>query len=137
MRATRKELEAVAKVRTELALQAVTLQQAVDEANRVVAAGLSDLNAVVAKYNGAVTDAHVAVKAVADRLRDDYDGKSEKWQEGEAGQAAESFVSEWENTLECVGALPPAALPDIRLADIVDGKWAHEILGELPEESDQ
>jgi hypothetical protein len=137
VKATRKELEAVAQVRTAIALQALSLQRAVDEANRAVSAALDRLNRTVAAYNGTVTDGRAAVKAVADRLRDEWDEKSEKWQEGEAGQAAESFVTEWEEAMDATDTLALVVLPDILVSDIVDGKWAHEILGELPEESDQ
>ena len=35
--------------------------------------------------------------SVASRLRDEFDEKSEKWQESETGEAASAFIDEWEN----------------------------------------
>lgn len=47
-------------------------------------------------YNGAISDTKTFVENLAAEFRDEYDNKSERWQEGERGEAASTFVEAWE-----------------------------------------
>jgi molecular chaperone GrpE (heat shock protein) len=40
------------------------------------------------------------VQELLDEIRDDFDNKSERWQEGEKGQAIETSINELENAIE-------------------------------------
>ena len=51
----------------------------------------------VTAYNEAMENAKAFVEEVASRLREVYDGRSEKWQEGDKGQSADAFIQTWED----------------------------------------
>lgn len=85
------------------------------------------LGRAIRRHNDAVAAARQFVAAVAEDLRDQYDGKSEKWQESEAGQAADAMVTEWED----------AALEDVAPVRVLLPDPPHFEEGlNLPEESD-
>ena len=63
------------------------------DALRAAAEAHSD---AVTGYNDAMENAKAFVEEVASRLRDVYDNRSEKWQEGDKGQSADSFIQTWE-----------------------------------------
>lgn len=48
-------------------------------------------------YNDVMTEAKEFVEEVASRLREVYDNRSEKWQEGDKGQSADAFIQTWES----------------------------------------
>ena len=87
----------------------------------------------MANYAEAQRAAVKFVETVASGLRDEYDEKSDRWKEGDAGQAAEQFVNSWEYLTEDE--------PDfVRLDKIMDPHPPEPdrflaALGELPEES--
>lgn len=51
---------------------------------------LTTRNKIVTRINEFVTNVH-------DRLEGEFDDKSERWQEGEAGQAAQGLIEAWGN----------------------------------------
>lgn len=55
-----------------------------------------DLNEAIRLYNAVLAKAQVFSSALAETFRESFDEKSERWQEGEAGQSADSFIQEWE-----------------------------------------
>lgn len=69
------------------------------EAKRLEAITAADAAVVAAAqdYNGALADAKTFVEEVADRLRGEYDEKSEKWQESDRAQEINDFIEQWEN----------------------------------------
>jgi hypothetical protein len=64
------------------------------DALRTAAEAHSD---AVTGYNDAMENAKAFVEEVASRLREVYDGRSEKWQEGDKGQSADAFIQTWES----------------------------------------
>jgi len=46
-------------------------------------------------YNTVVDDIDTYVSSVRDRLQEEFDEKSEKWQEGDKGSAASTLIEEW------------------------------------------
>lgn len=54
------------------------------------------LKAAVVTYNICVEQVNAFTEQVGARLRDDFDEKSEKWQESDAGDAANVFIECWE-----------------------------------------
>ena len=63
------------------------------DAIRTAAEAHSD---AVSGYNDAMDNAKAFVEEVASRLREVYDNRSEKWQEGDKGQSADAFIQTWE-----------------------------------------
>lgn len=74
-----------------------TLQQAVTTYNAALhAAWETHLTAPLATYTRAVEEVTEYVTETAEELRNQIAERSERWQESDKGQAAESLVGEWE-----------------------------------------
>jgi DNA repair exonuclease SbcCD ATPase subunit len=90
--------------RADLADHLGTLQEKLQKIREAEAARLETITAedekvkaAIADYNGALADAKTFVEETAERLRGEYDEKSERWQEGDKGSAASEFIEQWEN----------------------------------------
>ncbi len=90
------------------------------------------VNVSIGRYNAALLKASAFAEEVSSELRDDFDGKSERWQESDAGREAEDFISEWEG-------FDADKLPEIAIVDPeLEEKPCHaKTLEELPSESQQ
>jgi hypothetical protein len=73
------------------------LTEAVNAYNTGVAKLREPVDKAVADYNEALGEAKAFAEQVASRLEGEYDDKSEKWQEGEAGEAAAEFRDAWQS----------------------------------------
>lgn len=72
----------------------------VQEAESARTEAISALDATVQDalrdYNGALANAKSFVESTAEEFRSAFDEKSERWQEGDAGSDASTFVEAWE-----------------------------------------
>jgi len=93
--------QAEAKRRDELveALQKAQgeLDDAVSEYNEKSQEIRGPVEEAVSAYNAVVEEAHDFAEDVASDGDTAFDEKSEKWQEGERGEAARSWIDEWQN----------------------------------------
>ena len=80
-----------------LAAERRRIQEKFDDLMESIRADIRTANARSADYNALVKQAQAFVTEIAEDHRDAYDEKSERWQEGDAGQAALAFVEAWEN----------------------------------------
>lgn len=78
------------------------LQEAVDIFNSVVNVGWTNLQIPINNYNEAISEANEWQSGIATEIQDYIDEKSEKWQEGEKGQAYASWKEQYEEELETV-----------------------------------
>lgn len=98
-----------------------------DDLQRVIKTAENNLAAAIDLYNSAAREAEDFVKDVAQKFEDEFDDKSDKWKESEAGEAAREFIDEWLGAdLDQVKA-PRVLMPDA--PDFGDYELA------LPEES--
>lgn len=92
-----------------------------------------DVNEAIRAYNVALLKAKVFAEGMAETFREAYDEKSDAWKEGDRGQEADAFVSEWESIdwdqIDEVAVLEP------ELEDAEALKLA-EALESLPSESE-
>ncbi len=89
-----------------------------------------DVNEAIRAYNLTLLKAEAFATALAEDFRSDFDDKSERWQESDAGQEASNFVEEWEG-------FEGSALPEIAILEPeLEEKPCHaEALERLPSES--
>jgi hypothetical protein len=89
-----------------------------------------DVNEAIKAYNLTLLKAEAFATALAEDFRSDFDDKSERWQESEAGQEAVSFIEEWES-------FDGSALPEVAILEPeLEEKPCHaEALDSLPNES--
>lgn len=81
--------EALREREAEVALQFALLLEALQKAP-------VPLNNAIRARNLIAKEAAEFVKQVHDRLEEEFEEKSEGWQEGDAGQAARDLIDEWD-----------------------------------------
>jgi len=86
-------LEELQKAESTLASRVEAYNEKMREEFTSVEESLGTLNSVIERVNNFMTD-------VGTSCQDEFDGKSEKWQEGERGQAAADFISTWSDTID-------------------------------------
>jgi archaellum component FlaC len=72
------------------------IDQAVSTYNEQVEGFKTDVEKAVSNYNEVVVEAKGFAEEVANRFESEYDERSEKWQEGEKGQAAAELRDAWQ-----------------------------------------
>jgi hypothetical protein len=72
------------------------LKASVEEYNTGLKELQSKVEGEVSKYNEDLSNLKSFVDEVTTEKREEFDDKSEAWQEGENGQAAEEWISTWE-----------------------------------------
>jgi hypothetical protein len=86
------------------------------------------LNSAIRTRNLVAQEAAAFAETVHDRLRDEYDEKSERWQEGDAGQEASSLIDEWDN-------VDVSQVGEVQIVEPeLEGNEGADALSELPAE---
>lgn len=125
-----KMTKAQLKERDGLATQLKELGEALKEKREAANAALGELRTAVEEYNDRLDAAKTFVDELAEAAQEAYDEKSEKWQEGEKGDAASSWIDELQN------AEIPEELDLVVPDDIDEPELDHaETLEGLPEEA--
>lgn len=130
-RLTRAEIKQRDELADKLDEAAEALKSAVEAFNARLEEVTQDVSSALETYNEAVAEARSFMEDVASERQLEWEDKSERWQEGERGQAAQEWISAWESD-------PPE---DVEI-DVPEGidepDLAHaEALRDLPEEMDQ
>ena len=93
---------------------------AIQKEQEAVESAVADLNEKIDAYNTAVAALNAWKEDIVNVMEQDFEDRSEKWQEGEKGQAYQNWKDEWENfiaeELEAVEVEypePPSAAEDI------------------------
>lgn len=107
------------------------LEDDVREYNEKVGELRAPVEAALAAYNALVEEARGFCEDIVNERETDYDGKSEKWQEGDKGEAARSWIDEWQNV--DLSELEIEFPDDLE----VDAPTHADDLQNLPEEADQ
>lgn len=112
----------------------VELDAAITAYNEAVKEAYEKLNGAVTAYNEAQTEVREWIEQQVSDWQEDFAERSEKWQEGEKGQAAQSFIEAWEshaNELEEVEVDEPDEL------EIDRPDWQDDELPREPEAVDE
>ncbi len=92
-------------------------------ANEAIAAAAEKVNAWIADLNALIEEANELRGDVETSIQEAYDNKSEKWQDGDRGQAYYAWCSQWSEelaevetiegeSLDVVSAVPEELLPE-------------------------
>ncbi len=73
------------------------LEEYIETANSRIQEINEELAVKVREYNEVRDEVTTFVSQRAEDWREEFDGKSEKWQESDVGQDAENHISSWEN----------------------------------------
>jgi hypothetical protein len=108
----------------DLRTKAAVLNIAIAAFNR----GVEPLSRAVAEaqagYNETLEKARALANSVAETAREEFDAKSERWQDGETGTQVRSWIEQWEMNLDEVDLELPEALealdPDAHANELED-----------------
>jgi uncharacterized protein YukE len=116
-RLTKDQIEQHSQISTDLHAAHEAVQSAVAEFNAKVAAAYAELEPHVSDFNSEVEKANSFMGEVYADQESFYDEKSEKWQEGDAGEAYRSWMEQWEQVIEEMELDVPEELgePDVDL----------------------
>jgi DNA anti-recombination protein RmuC len=95
---SKKDAKRKAELVGEIQDKATELSTAVAKFNDELAKLREDLTATVNDYNEAVQAAEEFRADMLSQMQSYFDEKSEKWQEGEAGQAYQQWINDWDGT---------------------------------------
>jgi uncharacterized coiled-coil DUF342 family protein len=95
---SKKDAKRKAELVGEIQDKATELSTAVAKFNEELAKLRDDLTATVNDYNEVVQTAEEFRADMLSQMQSYFDEKSERWQEGEAGQAYQQWINDWEGT---------------------------------------
>lgn len=72
------------------------LEQAINDYNSATGELRGPVEAAIAHYNEVLAKANSFCEQVCMRGEEEYEEKTEKWQESDAGESAQEWLSEWE-----------------------------------------
>lgn len=96
------------------------LEQELGLASGAIEAGKQHAAKAVAAYNAVVSGAASVAQSLAEDLRETWDEKSERWQDGDAGQEALEEVERWEELYDALNGVEPPVLPRLEIDGDVD-----------------
>lgn len=121
---TKADMKLRDEILEKLSAQKGKLDAAIAKFNDMVAIAHADVKACVEGYNEVLSEAREFAADTATQASDDYDAKSERWQESAKGQAAAEFKSAWED----VGLAYVKVDAPERLSIDTDHEWVFEAL---------
>lgn len=74
-----------------------TLEKAIEDYNDALQTTLDSLAEPLSDYNGALNDLREFAQEIASDIQSYVDERSDRWQEGERGEAYRSWQGEWES----------------------------------------
>lgn len=97
--------------------------KAVENYNTIAKVGWTPVESAVAAYNALVQEANSFKEQIAADQQSFMDDKSEKWQEGDAGQAYQQWMDSWSEDIEEVSLEAPSEVdqPELEAADTLEG----------------
>jgi hypothetical protein len=97
----------------ELRQQGKTLNAAIVAYNAAVGPLSKALDEAVEEYNDILERARTLTGTVVDAAQQEFDGKSQRWQEGDKGNRVRSWIEQWEINLDGVDIDPFSPLEEI------------------------
>ncbi len=104
------------------------IDEAIKAANEAIDALLIPLNEKITAYNEVLTETKDYIETVTSRWQEEFEEKSEKWQEGEKGVAASAMITAWTD-------LDFEELEELEISPIEEADLGHaEELANTPDE---
>lgn len=125
-KAERKELADHAERLGELRAE---VERKFEELTQALGPMTDGVNDAIRRYNEALDALKAFAEGIADEHRSAYDDKSETWQNGDRGQAADEFVTAWEGVADTY-----AEVDEISVVE-PDAPELHDV-DDLPEEAE-
>lgn len=97
MKVTKQEQKEHAQLKEALSTHSKRVALEFDALLTTLTESTKSVNAAIKARNEVAKRVVAFAEQVAERLRDEFDEKSERWQESDAGQEALSLVEQWEN----------------------------------------
>ena len=97
----------------DLRKKAQALNIAIAAFNRAIEPDSQAVGAALADYNGILEKARALASSITEPAQEQFDAKSEKWQESDKGIEVRSWIEQWEMSLDDVDLELPEPLTEI------------------------
>ena|ERR1700722_4416949 len=97
----------------DLRKKAQALNIAIAAFNRAIEPVSQAVGAALADYNGTLEKARALASSITEPAQEQFDAKSEKWQESDKGIEVRSWIEQWEMSLDDVDLELPEPLTEI------------------------
>lgn len=94
---TRDEENELEKLKKKLSEDYTAIDAALSSYNEELIALQEHVQEQINFYNNSLSDLRSFAENIAAERRNEYEDKSESWQDGDNGQAADEWISTWEN----------------------------------------
>jgi hypothetical protein len=95
-RLSKDELKTRDEHASKLGRLATEIETAMEAYNSATEAPRAEVEKAIEVYNEAASEARDFVEGVAARIQEEMDERSDRWREGDKGEAAAAWLSEWE-----------------------------------------
>lgn len=126
---SKQEIKQRDEIITKLVDARETLDAKMDAANAFIKSASDAIESAVSAYNKCLSATQEFIQDIVSQADNDIGEKSEKWQEGDRGQAADAWKTEWESSVDEISDVVCDVPAEITL-DIPDHA---ELLQNLPE----
>jgi hypothetical protein len=97
----------------DLRKKAEALNIAIAAFNHAIGPGSQAVGEALAAYNGTLEKARALASSITEPAQEQFDAKSEKWQESDKGIEVRSWIEQWEMSLDDIDLELPEPLPEI------------------------
>lgn len=120
-RLSKQDRDDMAKALADIEARVNTLDFFIRRYNDAVAEARSDVETNLELLNQAITDADELRATLADNMDNYYDDRSDKWREGDAGQAYYDWKEQWSHPFEQVELDIPYELemPEVEAIELI------------------
>lgn len=133
MKLSREEDKQRDRIAAELGEAVAAVESAVAEYNGMLATIREPVAAALATLNAKLEEARGFASGIVDEAREEFDGKSERWQESDKGQAVSSWLDQWDEAASALDDVEIEFPDDIEF----DEPGAASTLLELPREPEE
>lgn len=120
----------LSRIQADLAAAREDLDQKVEDVNDALQTAIDALNDALAGYNEKLEEARSVVADIVSAAEEDFSDKSERWQEGERGEAVRAWIDEIEQVM-----LDDIEAPEMEPI-VLDAEDHADLLEQLPREAE-
>jgi hypothetical protein len=117
---TKQEQARLQEIADRVAEERLAFDTAVDEANAAIEDIYSALNERITRYNEMLEEGRGVIEDIHSERQSDFDDKSERWQEGERGEATREWLDKLDSDKEEIEDITELTFEPLDFSDVAD-----------------
>jgi hypothetical protein len=119
-RITKAEQNRLQEIADKVAEERLAFDTAVDEANAAIEDIYSALNERITRYNELLEEGRGVIEDIHSERQSDFDDKSERWQEGERGEATREWLDKLDSDKEEIEDIGELTFEPLDFSEVED-----------------